>query len=166
MDYSEYTFENSSVNNDSQTISGNRIRLAFEEDDDEADLTQERIVRQQLDSFDDFIERGLYEVINETPMQAIRYSALKMGKEIMTQYSFEFDKPSFTKPQFSEYESIKKQLFPNEARLRGLTYYEIDYNENDLKGYVKTVVDEPISVMVLSKFLIADLTFEELKEHH
>ncbi|CAI2162299.1 8556_t:CDS:10 [Funneliformis geosporum] len=224
MDYSEYTFEDSSVNNDSQSIVSDddtrsealsgyqsdeslvtEYASAFEEDDDETDLTQEEcwevvssffknkgIIRQQLDSFDDFIERGLVEVINETPMQAIRYSDFEDGQEIMTQYRFEFDNPSFTKPQFSEPDGIKKQLFPNEARLRGLTYSsplflnmkvfvskliissfdEINYNENDFKGFEEIVIDEPIffgkiPVMVHSKFCsLADLTFEELKEHH
>ncbi|CAG8620527.1 640_t:CDS:10 [Funneliformis mosseae] len=115
MNYSEYTFENSSVNKDSQTVVNDddtrsealsgyqtdeslvtEYASAFEEDDDEADLTQEE-----------------YEVINETPMQAIRYSAFEDGQGnnglFSTQYRFEFDKPSFTKPQFSEHECISSK---------------------------------------------------------
>ncbi|CAG8445554.1 3300_t:CDS:10 [Funneliformis caledonium] len=139
MDYSEYTFENSSVNNDSQTVVNDddtrsealsgyqtdeslvtEYASAFEEDDDEADLIQEECWEVELydnncDSFDDFIDRGLDEVINETPMQAIRYSAFEYGQGnnglFSTQYRFEFDKPSFTKPQFSEHEASIKEYF-------------------------------------------------------
>ncbi|CAG8685761.1 4127_t:CDS:2, partial [Funneliformis mosseae] len=135
---------NSSVNNDSQTVVSDdytrsealsgyqsyeslvtEYASAFEEDDDETDLTQEECW--ESDSFDDFIERGLVEVMNETPMQAIRYSYFEDGQEIMTRYRFEFDKPSFTKPQFPS-----------------LRFDEIDYNENDFKGNEKIVVDEPV----------------------
>jgi DNA-directed RNA polymerase II subunit RPB2 len=67
---------------------------AFEDDEDRVDLTQEEcwevissffknkgIIRQQLDSFDDFIERGLVEVINENPIQAIRHSDFEGEQE-------------------------------------------------------------------------------------
>jgi DNA-directed RNA polymerase II subunit RPB2 len=67
---------------------------AFEDDDDKIDLTQEEcwevissffknkgIIRQQLDSFDDFIERGLVEVITESPIQVIRNSDIEDEQE-------------------------------------------------------------------------------------
>ncbi|EXX52525.1 DNA-directed RNA polymerase II subunit RPB2 [Rhizophagus irregularis] len=175
---------------------------AFEDDDDKIDLTQEEcwevissffknkgIIRQQLDSFDDFIERGLVEVITESPIQVIRNSDIEDEQETITQYRFEFDNPSFTKPQFTESEGVKTQLFPNEARLRGLTYSaplildvklfvskltvnNFNYNDIDFKESEEILIDEraflgKIPVMVHSNFCsLADLTFEELKDHH
>ncbi|RIA95112.1 DNA-directed RNA polymerase II subunit RPB2 [Glomus cerebriforme] len=175
---------------------------AFEDDEDKVDLTQEEcwevisaffknkgIIRQQLDSFDDFIERGLVEAISETPIQVIRHVNFEDGQEIITQYRFEFDNPSFTKPQLTEPDGVKMQLFPNEARLRGLTYSaplildvklfeskltsnEIDYDNIDFKENEITLIDEraflgKIPVMVHSNFCsLTDLTIEELKDHH
>lgn len=69
---------------------------AFEDDEDKVDLTQEEcwevissffknkgIVRQQLDSFDDFIERGLVEVMDESPIPVIRHSDFENDQEII-----------------------------------------------------------------------------------
>ncbi|CAG8640747.1 13066_t:CDS:2, partial [Funneliformis caledonium] len=155
---------NSSVNNDSQTVVSDdytrsealsgyqsyeslvtEYASAFEEDDDETDLTQEECW-----------ERGLVEVMNETPMQAIRYSDFEDGQEIMTRY--QFDKPSFTKPQFPSLRVLKSNCSPNHKQ-----FDEIDYNENDFKGNEKIVVDEPvffgkIPVMVHSKFCSTERT--------
>ncbi|CAI2164545.1 18861_t:CDS:2 [Funneliformis geosporum] len=52
------------------------------------------------------------------------------------------------------------------------SFDEINYNDNDFKGFEEIVIDElvffgKIPVMVHSKFCsLSDLTFEELKEHH
>jgi len=77
-------------------------------------LEEKGLVRQHIDSYNEFIETGLQAIVDETgeiPIEIEDYPLkIKLGKiEIGT-------------PRVTEVDGSERQIFPTEARIRNLTY--------------------------------------------
>jgi len=88
-------------------------------------LDQRRLVRHQIDGYDNFIENKLYEILDEynsNPKNIIYADYDKeLGKNKL-EYRIIFGKIYISKPIVQDDQSIQRQMFPNDARLQKLTY--------------------------------------------
>ena len=83
------------------------------------------LVRQQLDSFREFMENTLQEIVIENGDVVIQPEAQHKGEEEdheEREYHITFHQISISKPSFNEVDGDAIELFPREARLRNLTY--------------------------------------------
>ncbi|KAF6030422.1 POLR2B [Bugula neritina] len=82
------------------------------------------LVRQQLDSFDEFIQMNVQRIVEDTPPVDLQAEAQHRGGqiEIPTRYVLKFGQIYLTKPTHWEKDGSPSQMLPNEARLRNLTY--------------------------------------------
>lgn len=82
------------------------------------------LVRQQLDSFDEFIQMSVQRIVEESPpieLQAeVQYTEADI--EEPTRYQLKFEQIYLSKPTHWEKDGAPKPMMPNEARLRNLTY--------------------------------------------
>lgn len=83
---------------------------------------QKGLVRQQLDSFDQFVRIKMQEVIDENP-QIIVQSTPTAGSSAVRKMTLKFGQIYVTKPPiYVESDGRAITLYPNEARIRDLTY--------------------------------------------
>lgn len=83
---------------------------------------QKGLVRQQLDSFDQFVRVQMQEVIDENP-QIIVQSMPTAGSSSVRKMILKFGQIYVTKPPvYTESDGRSITLYPNEARIRDLTY--------------------------------------------
>ncbi len=75
------------------------------------------LVESDIQSFDNFVEKGMQEIINE--MSDIIPTIIP---EEIKEYKIKLDKIWVTKPQITEADGSRKDVYPVEARLRALTY--------------------------------------------
>ncbi|WJX25720.1 DNA-directed RNA polymerase II subunit 2 [Trifolium repens] len=110
--------------------------MMMDEDDDE-EITQEDawtvissyfetkgLVRQQLDSFDEFIQNTMQEIVDESADIVIRpESQHNPGQQSdFTVYKISFGQIYLSQPLMTESDGETSTLFPKAARLRNLTY--------------------------------------------
>ncbi|KAK3248848.1 DNA-dependent RNA polymerase II [Cymbomonas tetramitiformis] len=109
-------------------------------DDEEEEISQEDawavitsyfeekgLVRQQLDSFDEFIQNTMQEIVDESPdIEVTPESQHQPGMEFevdeQRHYRIQFGQIYLSKPMMTEADGETGTLFPKEARLRNLTY--------------------------------------------
>lgn len=83
---------------------------------------QKGLVRQQLDSFDQFVRVKMQEVVDESP-QIIVQSTPTAGSAAARKMIIKFGQIYVTKPPvYTESDGRSITLYPNEARIRDLTY--------------------------------------------
>ncbi|KAI9032401.1 DNA-directed RNA polymerase II subunit RPB2 [Hyaloraphidium curvatum] len=92
------------------------------------------LVRQQLDSFDEFVMNSIQEVVSESmPVTLIKdvsdEEQFNGDVEALRRYSIKFGQVYLTRPLVKNDTGGHKQLFPQEARLRNLTYSSMLYVE-------------------------------------
>lgn len=82
------------------------------------------LVRQQLDSFNEFIENTMQEIIDENSKLLIETQSQhsNLPDDLPKRYSIEFGQVYLSKPQITEAEGSTGNMFPSQARLRNLTY--------------------------------------------
>lgn len=85
------------------------------------------LVRQQLDSFNDFINTSLQEIVDENKLITIKPQSqhvpgVQVDDDVERSYEIEFEQIYLSKPIFIEADGETAVLFPKEARLRNLTY--------------------------------------------
>ncbi|KAI8810736.1 DNA-directed RNA polymerase II subunit RPB2 [Cladochytrium replicatum] len=82
------------------------------------------LVRQQLDSFDEFIENTMQEVVDETAQLVMQMNSNFSGDDtdVAKQYVIHFGQIYVSKPTNVEGDGVVNTIFPQEARLRNLTY--------------------------------------------
>ena len=68
----------------------------------------------QIESYNDFITRGIQEIIDKEPF----FEIPQKGRN----YKIEFSDPYFSKPSIIEEDRKLREIFPNEARNRDLSY--------------------------------------------
>lgn len=106
--------------------------------EDEEEITQEEtwtvisayfdekgLVRQQLDSFDEFIQNSMQEIVDESPdLILIPEPQHVPGQPIgeLTRHVINFGQIYLSKPTMTESDGSTTPMLPNEARLRNLTY--------------------------------------------
>ena len=105
------------------------------------------LVRQQLDSFDEFIQNTMQELVDDTPKIRVTperqftvgmedNSTLKRGLEVS------FGQIYIGQPSQTESDMSTTNIFPHEARLRGLTYAASLYVDIMLKTFEISEDDE------------------------
>lgn len=83
------------------------------------------LVRQQLDSFNEFIENTMQEIVDENQklvLETTVASSVEGGTSLPKRYEIEFGQVYLSKPTMTETDGTTDPMFPMEARLRNLTY--------------------------------------------
>ncbi|KAJ2268281.1 DNA-dependent RNA polymerase II, partial [Coemansia sp. RSA 371] len=81
------------------------------------------LVRQQIDSFNNFIENTLQEIIDENPNIVMEKTIQgNQNQDVIKRYHIGFGQVYISKPLAREKEGSNHLLYPQEARLRNLTY--------------------------------------------
>merc|ERR1712066_1196271 len=82
------------------------------------------LVRQQLDSFDEFIQMNVQRIVEDSPPIELQGEAQHSGGEIERppKYILKFEQIYLSKPTHWEKDGAPSPMMPNEARLRNLTY--------------------------------------------
>ncbi|KAI9225884.1 MAG: DNA-directed RNA polymerase II subunit RPB2 [Piptocephalis tieghemiana] len=89
------------------------------------------LVRQQLDSFDDFVLTTLQELVEENRSMVLQTVARSADNdhELTKRYHIEFGQVYLAKPSHTEADGSTDTLMPQHARLRNLTYSSPIYLE-------------------------------------
>eukprot|EP00898_Chlorokybus_atmophyticus_P001664 jgi/Chlat1/2499/Chrsp175S02370 len=84
------------------------------------------LVRQQLDSFDEFIQNTMQEIVDESgEIEITPESQHHPGQQVelsVASYKIKFGQIYLSKPMMTESDGETTTLFPKDARLRNLTY--------------------------------------------
>jgi len=83
------------------------------------------LVRQQLDSFDTFIQNTMQELVDESPDLILQPEAQHRpgaGPLTQTRHVINFGQIYLSRPTMTESDGSTRQMLPNEARLRNMTY--------------------------------------------
>jgi len=84
------------------------------------------LVRQQLDSFDEFVTNTMQEIVDSQPDLVLsaepQYLPGQRAEDLDKRYVVSFGQLSLSKPTFTEDTGETRPLYPNQARLRNLTY--------------------------------------------
>ncbi|VDD91228.1 unnamed protein product [Enterobius vermicularis] len=82
------------------------------------------LVRQQLDSFDEFIQMNVQRIVEDSPPVELQSEVQHFSgdAENPTKFSLKFDQIYLSKPTHWEKDGAPTPMMPNEARLRNLTY--------------------------------------------
>uniref|UniRef100_A0A5S6QXK6 DNA-directed RNA polymerase subunit beta n=2 Tax=Trichuris muris TaxID=70415 RepID=A0A5S6QXK6_TRIMR len=82
------------------------------------------LVRQQLDSFDEFIQMSVQRIVEDSPPVELQTESQHYTGEIEipTKFSLKFEQIYLSKPTHWEKDGAPAPMMPNEARLRNLTY--------------------------------------------
>ncbi|XP_071485515.1 DNA-directed RNA polymerase II subunit RPB2 [Diadema setosum] len=135
------------------------------------------LVRQQLDSFDEFIQMSVQRIVEDSPAVDLQAEAQHMTteQEIPTRYLLKFEQIYLSKPTHWEKDGSPSPMMPNEARLRNLTYSAplyVDITKTVLKDgedpqetiHQKTFIGK-IPIMLRSTYcLLNGLTDRDLTE--
>ena len=130
-----------------------------EEDEEAEEITQEDcwtvisaffdqkgLVRQQLDSFDEFVQNTMQELVDENADLILDQADQHTGHEsdVTRRYEIKFGQIYLSRPTVTEADGSVVPVFPQEARLRNLTYSAPLYIE--MKKRVLVGREDPDSV--------------------
>ncbi|XP_014675036.1 PREDICTED: DNA-directed RNA polymerase II subunit RPB2 [Priapulus caudatus] len=139
---------------------------AEDEDDITPDLWQEAcwivissyfdekgLVRQQLDSFDEFIQMSVQRIVEDAPQIDLQAEAQHQSGEIEIppRYLLKFEQIYLSKPTHWEKDGAPSPMMPNEARLRNLTYSAPLYV--DIKKTVVKEGEDPVETLHQKTFI-------------
>lgn len=117
----------------------------------------------QIESFNNFIEEELNKILEEN--KEIEPTIIPHNVD---EFKIKLDKIWVTKPEITEADGSKRNIYPNEARLRKLTYsapcyIEVSAHINGVQRETFTTRIANIPVMLKSKFChLHNMTREEL----
>lgn len=128
------------------------------------------LVRHQIDSYNDFVDNKIQKIINEfNPVISYTDFNTDVGK-YLTEYHVEFGDISLSKPVINNNDGELKMMYPNDARLRNLTYSMglscdirqkiVKYNSKTLEKNIteipimKNVPLGKIPIMLQSKYCV------------
>lgn len=82
------------------------------------------LVRQQLDSFDEFVQNTMQELVDENADLILDQADQHTGHEadVTRRYEIKFGQIYLSRPTVTEADGSVVPIFPQEARLRNLTY--------------------------------------------
>lgn len=85
---------------------------------------QKGLVRQQIDSFDEFVQNTMQEIVEENEKLILdQYNQYTSHKHDTTRrYEIHFGQIYLSRPTMTEADGSVTPMFPHEARLRNLTY--------------------------------------------
>ncbi|CAO1633887.1 unnamed protein product [Parajaminaea phylloscopi] len=104
-------------------------------------FAEKGLVRQQLDSFNEFVHNTMQELVDEVKSLTLEQSSQHTGREDdkARRYEIEFGQIYLARPNMTEADGSSAGLMPQEARLRNLTYSAPLYV--DVKQRVLTQVE-------------------------
>ena len=107
---------------------------------------QKGLVRQQLDSFDEFVQNTMQELVDENADLILDQADQHTGHEsdVTRRYEIKFGQIYLSRPTVTEADGSVVPVFPQEARLRNLTYSAPLYIE--MKKRVLIGREDPDSV--------------------
>eukprot|EP00729_Bicosta_minor_P016207 gene16207-22381_t len=136
------------------------------------------LVRQQLDSFNEFIDLSIQQIVKDTPSMKLDCLSQHLSNEKDDGYQMEikFDQIYLSKPVHDEEDGVSMAMMPNFARLRGLTYWSPLYVDvKETKTYPDGGEDDMIyerlfigkvPIMLRSTYCsLNELSGEELMYH-
>ncbi|XP_025093767.1 DNA-directed RNA polymerase II subunit RPB2 [Pomacea canaliculata] len=105
------------------------------------------LVRQQLDSFDEFIQMSVQRIVEDAPPIDLQAEAQHTSGQVETppRYLLKFEQIYLSKPTHWEKDGVATPLMPNEARLRNLTYSAPLYV--DIKKTVIKEGEDPVETL-------------------
>jgi len=121
------------------------------------------LVRQQLDSFDEFIQNTMQEIVDEASDIVISPEAAHAPGQApaeQTRVIINFGQIYLSKPTMTEADGVTQAMLPNEARLRNLTYSAhlfVDINRRTIifgqsgGGQTEETKEEPYPKMFIGK---------------
>ena len=121
-------------------------------------FNEKGLVRQQLDSFDEFIQMSVQRIVEDFPAIELQGEAKHGSGEIVNQpkHVLKFEQIYISKPTHWEKDGAPSVLTPNEARLRNLTYSSPLYV--DITRTVHQEGQDPVETqhqkMLIGKILI------------
>lgn len=120
-------------------------------------FAQKGLVRQQLDSFDEFVQNTMQELVDENSDLILDQADQHTGHEadVTRRYEIKFGQIYLSRPTVTEADGSVVPIFPQEARLRNLTYSSPLYVE--MKKRVLIGREDPDS-------MTGDMIWEH--EHH
>ncbi|KAK0418556.1 hypothetical protein QR680_013636 [Steinernema hermaphroditum] len=135
------------------------------------------LVRQQLDSFDEFIQMNVQRIVEDSPPVELQSEVQHYSGDLEnpTKYSLKFEQIYLSKPTHWEKDGTPTPMMPNEARLRNLTYSSPLYvditktrmrdgEENRETRYEKVFVGK-IPIMLRSSYcMLANMSDRDLTE--
>ncbi|KAL8290166.1 hypothetical protein RQP46_003105 [Phenoliferia psychrophenolica] len=82
------------------------------------------LVSQQIDSFNEFVNNTMQELVDESQTLILDQNMQHTGKagDVTKRYELHFGQIYLSKPTMTEADGTVTPMFPNEARLRNLTY--------------------------------------------
>ncbi len=85
---------------------------------------QKGLVRQQLDSFDEFVQNTMQELVDENAELVLDQADQHTGHDtdMTRRYEIKFEQIYLSRPTVTEADGSVVPVFPQEARLRNLTY--------------------------------------------
>ncbi|KAJ8083671.1 DNA-dependent RNA polymerase II [Marasmius tenuissimus] len=85
---------------------------------------QKGLVRQQLDSFDEFVQNTMQELVDENSDLILDQAEQFSGQQTDSsrRYEIKFEQIYLSRPTVTEADGLVVPVFPQEARLRNLTY--------------------------------------------
>ncbi|XP_064631310.1 DNA-directed RNA polymerase II subunit RPB2 [Lineus longissimus] len=135
------------------------------------------LVRQQLDSFDEFIQMSVQRIVEDSPPIDLQAEAQHTSGviETPTRYVLKFEQIYLSKPTHWEKDGAPSPMMPNEARLRNLTYSAplyvditktcIKENEDPVETQHQKTFIGKIPIMLRSTYcLLNGLTDRDLTE--
>ncbi|KAI8374826.1 DNA-directed RNA polymerase II subunit RPB2 [Blakeslea trispora] len=78
------------------------------------------LVRQQLDSFDEFVQNTMQELVDENSNLVLQH--VGGDGDVTKRYIINFNQIYLSKPTMTEADGSTQPMFPQEARIRNLTY--------------------------------------------
>eukprot|EP01113_Clastostelium_recurvatum_P008475 TRINITY_DN1400_c0_g1_i1.p1 TRINITY_DN1400_c0_g1~~TRINITY_DN1400_c0_g1_i1.p1 ORF type:complete len:1169 (+),score=338.29 TRINITY_DN1400_c0_g1_i1:148-3654(+) len=106
------------------------------------------LVRQQLDSFDEFIQNTMQEIVDESQdIILVPEAGQGAASTDQTRYVVNFGQIYLSKPTVTEADGTTQPMYPNEARLRNLVYWAplyVDINKTVLRAGEETGVTETV----------------------
>lgn len=109
------------------------------------------LVSQQIDSFNEFVGTTIQDLIWEDPSLVLDQPAQHMSEtdNKNKRYEITFGKIYITRPNITEPDGDVRQLFPQEARLRNLTYSS--YLQVEISKRVLVSIDDPNHIVPASE---------------
>eukprot|EP00053_Salpingoeca_punica_P007477 m.68210 g.68210 ORF g.68210 m.68210 type:complete len:1172 (-) comp14168_c1_seq1:338-3853(-) len=126
------------------------------------------LVRQQLDSFNEFVEFSMLQVVKDTPPQLLEAKPQHGSNEatVSRRTVIKYDQVYISKPTHFEKDGSPFPLTPNDARLRNLTYWgslyvdiirtELDTNGDEKSSVRQKVMIGKVPIMLRSRYCLLD----------
>ena len=115
---------------------------------------QKVLVKHQIESYNDFVDNKIQKIINEfNPVRSLTDFNEDLGK-YMTEYHIEFGDISISKPIINDNDGEVKVMYPNDARLRNLTYSSAlacDVRQKIVRYNPKNLAEQDITEIPIMK---------------